>query len=356
MSESTGPVVFISHHSSQAALARALKAKLAAAGITGWMAPDDIDPGVSFDQAIIAQVARSDGIVLLFCGNSDQSRHVKRELILGEDSGRPIYPVRLENVMPKGLAYWLQDYQWIDWLGGKGGGADRLIETIRRNAAGGGPDGAADATTTGDGGHPPPATGNGRRRRALVIAGGVALLLALAAGAWFFLLRPAATPAADDAAYVLNPGKWIARRDVTAITYPEMDVAQQREIERSVEYDPDPEECIAPEVARAPGVELFDPGGEGGCRLSRFVMANGRMSGYINCPLRDAPGGEGLMTVAFEGTYTRTLIEMNKEITVSLPNRMLRMRARDTTRYVGPTCSPRTPQATPAPAPAGNGQ
>jgi hypothetical protein len=345
MSESsTSPVVFISHHSGQAALARALKAKLEQAGIRGWMAPDDIDPGLSFDQAIMEQVAKSDGIVLLFCGNSDQSRHVKRELILGEDSGKPIYPVRLENVTPKGLAYWLQDYQWIDWLGGKGQGADRLIETIRRNAAG-----QNDPSATAFAADRPVEARAGTGRRKWVLIGvGLTLLLAMAAGAWF-LLRPAAPENTETQAdFVINPGKWIARRDVTAITYPEMDVARQRELERGVEHDPDPEECISPEVARAPDVRLFDPDGEGSCRLIRFAMAEGRLSGYLNCPLRDAPGGQGLMTIAFQGRYTRTLIELENDITVSAPGYMIRMRARDTTRYAGPTCSPRTPRATPA--------
>jgi hypothetical protein len=339
MSENNGTVLFISHASAQAAIARQLKARLEAAGINGWMAPDDIEPGISFDQAIIAQVARCDGIVLLLSSDSDQSRHVKRELILGEDKGRPIYPVRVEDMTPQGLAYWLQDYQWIDWFGGKGPGADRLIETLRRNA------GAAPGETA-----PPAAAAiTPWRRRGVALAAGALLLLVAGIAAWVLLGRGAAPAPAD---FVINPGKWIARRDVTEIVYPRVDPERARQMEQQLETDPNPEECIAPEVARAPDVRLFDPRGEGGCRLTSFVMSGGQMSGYLSCPLRDAPGGQGVMQVTFRGRYTRTLIEIDNDITVSLPGSTVRVRARDTTRYSGPTCSPQAPQ----PVPAANAQ
>jgi TIR domain/Protein of unknown function (DUF3617) len=344
MSDSRAPSVFISHHSSQVLLARQLKAKLEQAGITGWMAPDDIDPGLSFDQAIMAQVAKSDGIVLLFCGNSDQSRHVKRELILGEDSGKPIYPIRLENVTPKGLAYWLQDYQWIDWLGGKGGGADRLIETIRRNAQSGTAVPAPSVSA------PAAAPAGAPGRRTLVVAGIALLLVLLAAGGWFLFGRGGTPPAAQPD-FVVNPGKWIARRQVVAVLDPTgLSPERTRQIAQSFENDPDPEECIAPAVARAPDVRLFDSTGEGGCRLTSFRMAGGRISGYLSCPLRDAPGGQGVMTITLQGRYTRTLVELDNILTVSIPGTMMRLRVRDTTRYAGPTCSPQ------AAAPAGNTQ
>ena len=67
-------------------------------GITGWMAPDDINPGQPFDKAIVDQVRQSDLIILLFCEQSDQSRHVKRELMMAEDADKLIETCRAANV------------------------------------------------------------------------------------------------------------------------------------------------------------------------------------------------------------------------------------------------------------------
>ncbi len=126
------PSAFISHHSSQVETARHLKRVFERNGIAGWMAPDDIDPGRSFDQAIIEQVRRSDLIILLFCSKSDQSRHVKRELMMAENADKLIYPVRLEEIAAEGLAYWLNDYQWIDWIDRRDETIDRMVGLIKR--------------------------------------------------------------------------------------------------------------------------------------------------------------------------------------------------------------------------------
>ncbi len=128
------PTAFISHHSSQVETARRLKVILSHHGIIGWMAPDDINPGQPFDKAIVNQVRESDLIILLFCEQSDQSRHVKRELMMAEDADKLIFPVRLEDKAADGLAYWLNDYQWIDWFDGEDDTITRMIETIKSQA------------------------------------------------------------------------------------------------------------------------------------------------------------------------------------------------------------------------------
>lgn len=320
MSETPRPIAFISHHSSQHEIARRLKAALAETGIDGWMAPDDIDPGVTFDEAIIAQIRRSDVVVLLLSEESDRSRHVKRELMIAEDNGKPVYPVRLAAIQPEGLAYWLQDYQWIDWIGGDGPGLDRLIATIKRDPAtpGAGPIGVSET----------------RRRPGKWLYATVALVTALIIAAAYLWWRPTA-PAGG----VIEPGRWIARRDVTEIVYPEVPPATARQLEQMFENDPNPEECISPEVARAPGVRLFDPGGEGGCTLTSFEMANGRLSGYLSCPLPGTRDGS-VMQITFRGTYTRTMVETDNDITVTRPGTLMRIRSRDTSQWVARDCAP----------------
>jgi hypothetical protein len=323
MSEAPRAVAFISHHSSQHDMARRLKAALGEAGIDGWMAPDDIDPGVTFDEAIIAQIRRSDLIVLLLSEAADRSRHVKRELMLAEDSGKPVYPVRLEAIAPEGLAYWLQDYQWIDWIGGTGAGLDRLIATIGREPTAG-------SVVPMDG----PVSRRAPGRRLYAVPASLAVLVAATVAAAYVWWRPEPL-----AASVIEPGRWIARRDVTEIVYPEVPPATARQLEQMFENDPNPEECIRLDVARAPGVRLFDPGGEGGCTLTSFEMANGRLSGYLSCPLPGTSDGS-VMQITFRGTYSRTTIETDNDITVTRPGTLMRIRSRDTSQWVARECAP----------------
>ena len=189
---------FISHHSSQVAIARRLKAMLAGHGIDGWLAPDDIAAGTAFDQAILDQIARSDAIILLFSAQSDQSRHVKRELMLGEDGKKSILPVRLEDVPAQGLAYWLTDYQWSDWFAGEEQAVDRIVAAMA-----GGLTSAAPAVTA----KARPAL----RGRALWLGLAAAAVIAALAGGFWWQSRNSGALAdngGDVADHPIEPGIW----------------------------------------------------------------------------------------------------------------------------------------------------
>jgi hypothetical protein len=174
----------------------------------------------------------------------------------------------------------------------------------------------------------------GPRAIGLLAALAISIVGAIGAGAWFYW-RGGGASGGD---FVIEPGRWIARRDVTQIVYPEVPPEVAQQLEAMFENDPNPEECIPEAVARQPGVRLFDPGGEGRCTLSSFEMAAGRMSGYLNCPIPGASDGS-VMTVTFRGTYTRTTIETDNDITLARPDGMFRLRSRDSTQWVGRECS-----------------
>ncbi len=140
--------LFVSHHSSKFDVAQQVEALLAKRGIRCWIAPRDVPPGTPFDTAVHQAIETSAAVLLLFCSNSDKSRHVKRELILSDKSGRPIIPLRLEAIDPGDLAYHLADSQWIDWIDRREAVMDRVAAQARlfANVP---PELATDVTTLG---------------------------------------------------------------------------------------------------------------------------------------------------------------------------------------------------------------
>ncbi|MEZ5709431.1 MAG: TIR domain-containing protein [Blastomonas sp.] len=120
--------LFVSHHSSKVDVALHVEKALAQHGVSCWIAPRDIDPGEPFDRSVKNAIEESSALLLLFCSRSDQSRHVKRELILGDTAGKAIIPLRLEAVDPQELAYHLADSQWIDWLEQRDGTIRRIAQ------------------------------------------------------------------------------------------------------------------------------------------------------------------------------------------------------------------------------------
>lgn len=127
--------LFVSHHSSTYDTALQVEQLLARRGVSCWVAPRDVEPGEPFDKAISNAIHGSAAILLLFCEQSDRSRHVKRELILADTAARPIIPLRLEAINPGELAYHLADSQWIDWIDRRETVMDRVANQARQYAA-----------------------------------------------------------------------------------------------------------------------------------------------------------------------------------------------------------------------------
>ncbi|QLC25836.1 TIR domain-containing protein [Parasphingopyxis algicola] len=348
------PVAFISHHSSQEQTARHLKTILERNGVTGWMAPDDIDPGVAFDQAIIEQVERSDLIVLLFCSKSDQSRHVKRELMMAENNKKLIYPVRLEDIDAKGLAYWLNDYQWIDWIDRRDATIQRMIETIKRQV---GHDEPADDDETdvaesapapaepvpdtpaetapvglmgdgsGDGDSPPRFLGIPLNRKGWYAIGGGAVLAAILLGLFVNSM-------AGESEFKVRPGQWETRYEVDRIL--ENRSGSQADVDAFVSgFEANvATHCISEAEARSPGNDFFDPDRANNCAMSNLQMEGGDFRVQLEC----RPPNIGVaLTVWMRGDYRQDRIDAEAEYAFApdTPNEF-RFVANQTGRYLGP--------------------
>ncbi|MET8797916.1 TIR domain-containing protein [Nocardia sp. NPDC004568] len=141
--------VFISYHSSKRTVVEHIARYFLRRGVSTWWAPRDIPPGSQWDEAISAAIREASALVLLFCASADSSVHVKREVALADRAGIPIYWVRLEQVEPERLGYYLSPTQWVDWLDRRDSTLENLVHDLKNPAVGGsGPAPAADRPGT----------------------------------------------------------------------------------------------------------------------------------------------------------------------------------------------------------------
>ena len=108
--------VFLSHHSSTIELVEHLSRYLEKNNIDTWYAPRDIPAGADWPNEIENAISNCSAFVLLFCAMADSSQQVKRELALADKYKRPVFWVKIENVEPNNLGYFLTATQWLDWL------------------------------------------------------------------------------------------------------------------------------------------------------------------------------------------------------------------------------------------------
>ena len=107
--------LFISHSSGDGETARILRVGLETAGYRCWMAPDDVVSEDPWAEQILSAIDASRAMLVLVSAASIRSRHVAREVGLGNGRGRVIVPIRIENVATSGaLEYHLEGLQRID--------------------------------------------------------------------------------------------------------------------------------------------------------------------------------------------------------------------------------------------------
>lgn len=128
-------LVFISHASEDAPVARTIAEEFRSAGFSVWIAPDSILPGQAYNEAIVAGLQASDVVAVLVSSATNQSRHVAREVALADDQRKRLAPIRIEPVEPSdGLKYYLSLPQWIEWHAHREAALHPLIDLLRSGA------------------------------------------------------------------------------------------------------------------------------------------------------------------------------------------------------------------------------
>jgi TolB-like protein/Tfp pilus assembly protein PilF len=107
--------IFISYSSIDKTAAESVCSILEQNGISCWMAPRDITPGLDFAEAIIDGIKSSKLFILVYSSNSNNSKQVIREVDRAVHNGLPVINLRLEDVpLSKQLEYYLSSVHWLD--------------------------------------------------------------------------------------------------------------------------------------------------------------------------------------------------------------------------------------------------
>jgi TolB-like protein len=107
--------VFISYSSVDRTAAETVCSILEQNGISCWIAPRDITPGLDFAEAIIDGIKSSKLFVLVYTSSSNNSKQVIREVDRAVHFGLQVINLRLEDVpMSKQLDYYLSSVHWLD--------------------------------------------------------------------------------------------------------------------------------------------------------------------------------------------------------------------------------------------------
>ena len=109
--------VFLSYSHKDKSVADAICSIMEKKGISCWIAPRDINPGVPFAEAIIDGITGAKVFILVYSSNSNHSQQVIKEVDRAVHHGLAIIPFRVEDVpMSKQLEYYISDVHWLDAL------------------------------------------------------------------------------------------------------------------------------------------------------------------------------------------------------------------------------------------------
>ena len=123
---------FISYASQDKEKAETICESLENRGFSCWIAPRQVRPGREYGEEIIRGIESSRCLVLVLSEAANESTFVRRELERAVSKRKPIFPVRIEEVMPSSaLELFISTTHWIDaWNGPLAAHAERLAEEL----------------------------------------------------------------------------------------------------------------------------------------------------------------------------------------------------------------------------------
>ena len=125
--------IFISYSRNDLEIVDKFAAALQQAGIDTWIDRESIKVGNSWRKEIVEAIDNCDAFVFIMSASSIASKNVHKEIILSQDSSKPIYVVMLEVVrLPAEIRYQLAGLQFINFpLLGFEKSAEQLITALK---------------------------------------------------------------------------------------------------------------------------------------------------------------------------------------------------------------------------------
>ena len=107
--------VFISYSSIDKAAADTICRDLEQRGISCWMAPRDIVPGMPWAESIVDALEASGIMVLVYSANANVSVQIHREVERAVHKNIPLLPIRIEEAVPtRSMEYFISSTHWFD--------------------------------------------------------------------------------------------------------------------------------------------------------------------------------------------------------------------------------------------------
>ena len=192
---------FISYASEDESVAGTISAYLEQRGVSCWIASRDVRPGADYGAEIIDAIETSASLVLVLSEHANSSEFVKREVERAVSKGKPIFPVRVREVVPsKSLELFISSAEWIDaWQPPIEQYLGRLAESITSASALHASRGAARPAEPLPG-NPGNIVPRRDLQRPVMIGLGLAVIVLSALLARSMMIRPLLAPAAAPAA------------------------------------------------------------------------------------------------------------------------------------------------------------
>jgi hypothetical protein len=134
--------VFISYSNKDKEIAEKICFMLEQKGLKCWIALRDAVQGIkTYPEQIVEAIESTSATVLLLSDNSNVSNHVGKEIENAVSNGKPIFPVRIKNVLPsKQLVLFISTYHWLDaWMPPIEQKINQLADSISAMLGGGNP-------------------------------------------------------------------------------------------------------------------------------------------------------------------------------------------------------------------------